>query len=67
MLTSHMACIGAAIIVLAQGFETFSQQMVLFVQRPQVYKGNETYNPAPPPPMSQKWDTFVRRGGGTSR
>ncbi|KAB5578350.1 hypothetical protein GE09DRAFT_1199650 [Coniochaeta sp. 2T2.1] len=32
----HMACIGAAIVVLVHGFETFSQQMVIFEERPRM-------------------------------
>lgn len=51
-LGRHMACIGAAIIILVHGFETFSQQMIIFEQRPQP-AGNATHNPAPAPPRAE--------------
>ncbi|POR32856.1 Uncharacterized protein TPAR_06940 [Tolypocladium paradoxum] len=33
----HLSCIGALIIVITHGFETFSQQMFVYVQKPTVY------------------------------
>ncbi|KAI1448589.1 hypothetical protein F5Y02DRAFT_373985 [Annulohypoxylon stygium] len=39
----HLACVGAAIMILAQGFETFSSGMVGFDQSPM-----ELYVPPPP-------------------
>ncbi|KAB5549976.1 hypothetical protein GE09DRAFT_1128561 [Coniochaeta sp. 2T2.1] len=57
----HMACIGAAIVVLVHGFETFSQQMVIFEERPRM-ADNATQAPAPAPPRSEIWDYYVRRG-----
>ncbi|KAK0629998.1 hypothetical protein B0T17DRAFT_206942 [Bombardia bombarda] len=61
MKFKHLGCIGAAIIILVHGFETFSQQMVTFEQRPQRVI-NDTYSPAPPPPRSEVWDTYLARG-----
>ncbi|OIW26081.1 hypothetical protein CONLIGDRAFT_717714 [Coniochaeta ligniaria NRRL 30616] len=48
----HMACIGAAIVILVHGFETFSQQMVIFEERPRP-ADDATRNPAPAPPRSE--------------
>ncbi|KAK3500819.1 hypothetical protein B0T13DRAFT_510882 [Neurospora crassa] len=36
MKLKHLGCIGALIIILSHWFETFSQQMVLFEQRPRI-------------------------------
>ncbi|KAK3950306.1 hypothetical protein QBC32DRAFT_372077 [Pseudoneurospora amorphoporcata] len=36
MKLKHLGCLGALIIILSHWFETFSQQMVLFEQRPQI-------------------------------
>ncbi|KAK3341295.1 hypothetical protein B0T25DRAFT_573695 [Lasiosphaeria hispida] len=52
MRLRHLGCIGAAIVVLIHGFETFSQQMVMFEQRPQQV-ANGTYSPASAPPRSE--------------
>ncbi|KAK3393681.1 hypothetical protein B0H63DRAFT_555011 [Podospora didyma] len=57
----HLGCIGAAIIILIHGFETFSQQMVIFEQRPTPFL-NSSYNPAPAPARSEVWDTYLLRG-----
>ncbi|KAK3336707.1 hypothetical protein B0T19DRAFT_396425 [Cercophora scortea] len=57
----HLGCVGAAVIILAHGFETFSQQMVTFEQRPRRVV-NATMSPAPPPSRSEVWDTYLSRG-----
>lgn len=57
----HFACMGAFIVVMAHGFETFSQQMVTFEQRPRRV-ANVGTSPAPAPPRSEVWDTYVSRG-----
>ncbi|PHH92485.1 hypothetical protein CDD83_7233 [Cordyceps sp. RAO-2017] len=57
----HLSCIGALIIIVTHGFETFSQQMFVYVQRPTVYI-NETSRPAPTPFRSDYWDNVVHRG-----
>lgn len=57
----RIGCIGAGIIILAHGFEAFSQQMVTFGQEPQEVV-NTTFSPAPPPPRSEIWDTYLSRG-----
>ncbi|CCC09223.1 hypothetical protein SMACR_04982 [Sordaria macrospora] len=36
MKLKHLGCLGALIIILSHWFETFSQQMVLFEQRPRI-------------------------------
>ena len=51
MKLKHLGCLGALIIILSHWFETFSQQMVLFEQRPRIL--NRGYGPAPPPPRSE--------------
>lgn len=74
----HLGCVGAAIIVLVHGFETFSQQMVTFEQRPAPVAANGSFTSvggagqvsvaaAAPPPRAEVWDTVLRRGyaGGT--
>ncbi|KAK0734201.1 hypothetical protein B0T26DRAFT_687643 [Lasiosphaeria miniovina] len=69
----HLGCVGAAIIVLVHGFETFSQQMVTFEQRPAPVAGNGSFTSvggagqvsvavAPPPPRAEVWDTVLQRG-----
>ncbi|EQK98038.1 arginase family protein [Ophiocordyceps sinensis CO18] len=45
---SHLSCLGALIIVVTHGFETFSQQMFVYVQNPTAYT-NDTFRPAPAP------------------
>lgn len=59
----HTACLGAAIIILAHGFETFTQQMVTYEQRPMEYV-NDTVRVAPAPPRSEVWDAYTKRGVG---
>ena len=49
---SHLGCLGAFIVIVSHGFETFSQQMVLFEQRPRQLV-NESYSPAPAPARSE--------------
>ncbi|KJZ77566.1 hypothetical protein HIM_03290 [Hirsutella minnesotensis 3608] len=44
----HLSCMGALIIVVTHGFETFSQQMFVYIQRPTLYV-NEHSRPAPAP------------------
>ncbi|KAK4191790.1 hypothetical protein QBC35DRAFT_459828 [Podospora australis] len=64
----HLGCVGAVIIVLGHGFETFSQQMVTFEQQPRRFEGdlkNGTVlrdNPAPAPARAEVWDTYLHRG-----
>ena len=48
ILCRHLSCVGALIIVITHGFETFSQQMFVYVQEPLLYT-NETSQPAPAP------------------
>ncbi|KAH6651706.1 hypothetical protein BKA67DRAFT_537566 [Truncatella angustata] len=48
---SHLACVGAGIIILITGFETFSQQMVTFDELP-IAQVNMTNPPAPPSPRN---------------
>ncbi|KAM7224419.1 Protein of unknown function (DUF3176) domain containing protein [Rhypophila decipiens] len=60
-LRHRIGCIGAAIIILAHGFETFSQQMVTFEQYSQDVV-NSPSTPAPPPARSEIWDTYLSRG-----
>ncbi|XDG08370.1 hypothetical protein ABKA04_007985 [Annulohypoxylon sp. FPYF3050] len=57
----HLACVGAAIMILAQGFETFSSGMVGFDQSPM-----ELY--VPPPPRAETWHNVASKskGGDTS-
>lgn len=57
-----MACVGASIVVLAHGFEAFSQQMVILEQRP-LANNNATLSP----PRSERWDYFVRRGWSSGK
>lgn len=58
---SHLACLGALIIVVTHGFETFSQQMFVYEQKPMVDL-NQTSRPAPAPYRSDYWDNVVQRG-----
>jgi len=57
MKFKHLGCVGAAIIILVQGFESFSQQMVAFEERPYpVVAGNDNgvdHMAAPPPPRAE--------------
>jgi len=48
----HLGCIGAFIVIMAHGFETFSQQMVIFEQRPRQLVNGESI-PAPEPPRAE--------------
>ncbi|KAK9777244.1 hypothetical protein SCAR479_05973 [Seiridium cardinale] len=59
----HLACVGASIIILIHGFETFSQQMVTFEERP-TPQYNVTEPPAPPPARSEIWHNVVSKGFG---
>ena len=56
----HVGCLGAAIVVLANGFESFSGQMVLFEQRPREMAWGE-YSPRSPA-RAEVWDTYLTRG-----
>ncbi|KAI1077411.1 hypothetical protein F5B20DRAFT_583407 [Whalleya microplaca] len=60
----HLACVGAVIILLIQGFETFSSQMVRFDEEPTVYIDRSSMNalPAPPPPRAETWHNIVPAG-----
>ncbi|KAK3388887.1 hypothetical protein B0T20DRAFT_456901 [Sordaria brevicollis] len=55
MKLRHLGCLGALIILFSHWFETFSQQMVLFEQRPRIL--NRGFGPAPPPPRSECVDS----------
>lgn len=56
----HAASLGAAIIVVTHFFETFSQQMISYEQRPlEMANGS---HPAPAPPRSEIWDAYLPRG-----
>jgi hypothetical protein len=57
----HLGCLGAAIIILIHGFETFSQQMVVLEQRLSPFT-NASYSPAPVPARSEAWDHYLTRG-----
>ncbi|KAI0596517.1 hypothetical protein F4775DRAFT_594201 [Biscogniauxia sp. FL1348] len=61
---SHLACAGAAITILIQGFETFSSQMVQFNDEPTIFIDPSTKNflPAPPPLRSETWHNVLPRG-----
>ncbi|KAI1089881.1 hypothetical protein F5B19DRAFT_504354 [Rostrohypoxylon terebratum] len=50
----HLACVGAAIMILAQGFETFSSGMVGFDQSPM-----QSY--IPPHPRAETWNHYVAK------
>ncbi|KAJ3495125.1 hypothetical protein NLG97_g3611 [Lecanicillium saksenae] len=56
----HLSCIGAAIIILTHGFETFSQQMVDYVEKPVIFK-KETERSAPANYRSDHWDNVEQR------
>ncbi|KAI1459469.1 hypothetical protein F4805DRAFT_466079 [Annulohypoxylon moriforme] len=60
-LGRHLACVGAAIMILAQGFETFSSGMVGFEESPM-------QSSVPPPPRAETWLNVVQQGksGDTS-
>jgi hypothetical protein len=60
---SHLACVGAGIIILMQGFETFSQQMVTFEETP-TPQLNDTNSFAPPPARSETWHNVIFKGVG---
>ncbi|KAI0008713.1 hypothetical protein F4779DRAFT_641419 [Xylariaceae sp. FL0662B] len=66
MKGKHLACVGAVIMLLIQGFETFSSQMVQFNERPTVFIDGSNINasPAPPPPRAETWHNVVPKGRG---
>lgn len=51
MKLRHLGSIGAFIVIVAHGFESFSQQMVTYEQRPQ--RADSSSSPAPTPPRSE--------------
>ncbi|KAI1392692.1 uncharacterized protein F4822DRAFT_425895 [Hypoxylon trugodes] len=53
----HLACVGAAIMILAQGFETFSSAMISFDEEnaPLLNGSNANASLAPPPPRAETW------------
>ncbi|KAK1834292.1 hypothetical protein QBC39DRAFT_379844 [Podospora conica] len=60
MKFKHAASLGAAIVVVTHFFETFSQQMISYEQRPlEIANGS---HPAPAPPRSEIWDAYLPRG-----
>ncbi|KAI0837192.1 hypothetical protein F5Y06DRAFT_93617 [Hypoxylon sp. FL0890] len=64
MKGKHLACVGAAIVILAQGFETFSSQMIGFDDEPTPFVSNTGANTlhVPPPPRAETWHNIVPRG-----
>ncbi|KAI1413260.1 hypothetical protein F5Y13DRAFT_179720 [Hypoxylon sp. FL1857] len=64
MKGKHLACIGAAIVILAQGFETFSSQMVGFEDEPTPFVNRSSTSTlyAPPPPRAETWRNIIPRG-----
>ncbi|KAI1136083.1 hypothetical protein F5Y05DRAFT_123476 [Hypoxylon sp. FL0543] len=67
MKGKHLACVGAAIIILAQGFETFSSEMIGFDAEPTAIVNSSTNTAhAPPPPRAETWHNIVPRGAGMS-
>ncbi|KAL7620429.1 hypothetical protein AAE478_009424 [Parahypoxylon ruwenzoriense] len=64
VIETHLACVGAFITILAQGFETFSSQMVEFNEEPTPYidKSSMSTLPAPPLPRAETWHNVVPRG-----
>lgn len=56
----HLSCLGAAIIIFTHGFETFSQQMVEYVQKP-VAVEHDTARSAPASDRSDFWDNVEQR------
>ncbi|KAI2614877.1 hypothetical protein GGR54DRAFT_632523 [Hypoxylon sp. NC1633] len=64
----HLACAGAAIMLLAQGFETFSSEMVTIERRPtpMVYQNTYTTFQVPPPPRAETWSNVAPRGTDVS-
>ncbi|KAI1871028.1 hypothetical protein JX265_006068 [Neoarthrinium moseri] len=60
---THLACVGAGIIVLIHGFETFSQEMVTYAEQPTPMI-NLTNSLAPPPARSETWNNIVAKGFG---
>ncbi|KAI0384069.1 hypothetical protein F5Y04DRAFT_248906 [Hypomontagnella monticulosa] len=66
MRGKHLACAGAAIAILAQGFETFSSQMVYIDEKPTPLMDHDGVDawPAPPPPRADTWHNVVQRGVG---
>lgn len=61
---SSLACIGAAIVILVNGFETFINQMVTFVPEPYPYPNNTAIRYAGTPHRTELWDIYVKRGIG---
>ncbi|KAI1502948.1 hypothetical protein F5X99DRAFT_426539 [Biscogniauxia marginata] len=61
---SHLACAGAAITILIQGFETFSSQMLQTNEQPTIFINASSMNasPAPPPLRAEAWHNVVPRG-----
>ncbi|PFH55340.1 hypothetical protein XA68_18540 [Ophiocordyceps unilateralis] len=57
----HISCIGAVIILVTHGLETFSQQMFVYVQAPTV-SVSQMSRPAPAPFRSDYWDNVSERG-----
>ncbi|KAJ6443091.1 arginase family protein [Purpureocillium lavendulum] len=48
LLDRHLSCVGALIIIVTHGFETFSQQLFVYVQEPTIHT-NDMSRPAPAP------------------
>ncbi|KAI0149821.1 hypothetical protein F4776DRAFT_603331 [Hypoxylon sp. NC0597] len=68
MRGKHLACVGAAIVILAQGFETFSSEMVGVDDEPTPFVNQSSANAlhAPPPPRAETWHNVIPRGPDVS-
>ncbi|OTA92363.1 hypothetical protein M434DRAFT_396458 [Hypoxylon sp. CO27-5] len=68
MRGKHLACVGAAIVILAQGFETFSSEMVGVDNEPTPFVNKSSANTfyAPPPPRAETWHNVIPRGADVS-
>ncbi|KAI1378585.1 hypothetical protein F4677DRAFT_411310 [Hypoxylon crocopeplum] len=66
MKGKHLACVGAAIMILAQGLETFSSQIVGLDEELTPFTSKSAMNtlPAPPPPRAETWHNIIQRGTG---
>ncbi|KAI1818186.1 hypothetical protein GGS20DRAFT_344398 [Poronia punctata] len=65
MKASHLACVGAAILILIQGFETLSPQMVEYADSKALVHGDSMGSePAPMPPRSETWDDVIYGNSG---
>lgn len=68
LIRRHLACVGAVIMILAQGFETFSSEMIGFSNKPVplTHRSSMVGSPAPAPPRAETWHNIVPRGKGSA-